>query len=408
MIPLIRNRMAAIVVGLLVIGLPAVCHADLTKKQLQILKTEFLPAWQRGNTQGVLVSLNKAMRSMTDEQLVELDQLLTQQKIPASSQLLLETRLMLMRQGLGKELPRPGHKETLLLLACVYDEAAEILDESQAKIRQLTDLNVDSSFQEFDTALWDAHVMARKLEASMTVVSDLVEVLSRRNQIRLDQLEPRQKEMLDQDITVTADELKMSWKLLKEHDISARIRRLSHARKTLNAMTDQKETFLAAWSISQDPPLIQDALKQAVQHGYHFHLAELQVPQLSETVQQTADQASQLAGEELLAKSRLLFEGLHWWFRGRYGMGTDGYGLLKSPAALHDDQAMFALMMPEIPPVPTSPLDHPEQMIPEYDRRHHHIWAWEYRQLGTSTATNSETRRSGPTELRTTTLSRFY
>ena len=42
---------------------------------------------------------------------------------------------------------------------------------------------------------------------------------------------------------------------------------------------------------------------------------------------------------DLLEKSRLLYTGLHWWLRGRYGKGTDGFGLLKSPAAMKSEQA---------------------------------------------------------------------
>lgn len=405
------SYLRAMVCLLLVAFSSTVCSADLTKKQIEILENEFLPAWNRGNTFGVLESLSSAMRKMDAEQLVELDSLLAKQKIPASSKILLDSRLLLMRQGLGKELPRPNRRETILMLEYAYVESGSILSDCQSKIEELQKLNLDSTFGEFDEALWNAHVASRKLETTLTVVNDLVVVLSQNDRFETEDLDDEQKELLEQDFTVTADELLAGFTMLQEQEVAARVLRLSHATKVLAvSKDDHKERFLAAWSINQDPMLIQNSLEAAAQNGHEFSLATLQDDQLPGKVQEAAQLGRGLAGEPLLTKSRLLFEGMHWWFRGRYGMGTDGYGLLKSPAAAHDDQAMFALLMPEVPPVPTGPDVDKNEQIPEFDRRHHYVWAWEYRDLvGTNgKATAKSIEGGGVANVRTTTLSRFY
>lgn len=49
--------------------------------------------------------------------------------------------------------------------------------------------------------------------------------------------------------------------------------------------------------------------------------------ELAEQVRESLTYGRQLAGEDLLMKSRLLFTGLHWWYRGRYGAGSDSKAL---------------------------------------------------------------------------------
>ena len=109
---------------------------------------------------------------------------------------------------------------------------------------------------------------------------------------------------------------------------------------------------------------------------------------------------------DLVTKSRLLYHGMHWWMRGRYGLGPDGFGLLKSVAALNSPLAQFPLYMPAKTPTPTDPTIS-GYSVPKFDRRHHYIWMYEYRVL--RRRHTSETKvLNRKQELTSTKLGEFY
>ncbi len=383
-------------------------QADLTKKQIKILETEFWPAWNIGNTQGILESLNRVVRSMDAKQLKELDELLVDRKIPSSSQLLLESRLMLLRQGMGKKLPRPGQQEMLSTLGFIDDDVSSQLDAAHRLNEALDLLTENTSFETFESLLWDTHVTTQKLESSARLVEYAVDLLKKSQRTKWKDLKTDQKELLNRDFVAIAEELETLKQNLREHEVVARIKRLTHAKNVLGSdLSERKSQFLAAWSASQDALVIQEAL-QAAGKKPEFEHPLLQNEQLHKDVKLLAERAQEMASEELLVKSRLLFEGMHWWYRGRYGMGTDGYGLLKSPAAVKDEAAYFALLMPETPPTPTPAGASRHDQIPEFDRRHNYIWAWEYRTLERFNH-SYQYNHDGKNEItQQTKLSRFY
>ncbi|MDG2014927.1 MAG: hypothetical protein P8J33_15590 [Pirellulaceae bacterium] len=386
----------------------ATAQADLTKNQIKILETEFWPAWNIGNTQGVLESLNRAVRSMDAIQLKELDELLADREIPPSSQLLLESRLMLLRQGLGKKLPRPGQQEMLSTLGFIYGDVSSQLDSAHLLSDSLDLVTENTAFDRFEILLWETHVTTQKLESSLRLANYAADLLKKSKRTKWKKLDAEQKELITHDFAATVEELETLKSNLREHEVVARIKRLTHARNILaNDESERKSQFLAAWSASQDSLVIQEAL-QAAGKKVNFKHPLLQDEDLQEDVGRLAERAKEMASEELLVKSRLLFEGMHWWYRGRYGMGTDGYGLLKSPAAVRDDAAYFALLMPEEPPTPTRPDVSKHAQIPEFDRRHDYIWAWEYRTLEQFDERVQHRHDSQVEITQQTKLSRFY
>ena len=118
----------------------------------------------------------------------------------------------------------------------------------------------------------------------------------------------------------------------------------------------------------------------------------------------------QLAREsagDLVTKSRLLYRGLHWWLRGRYGLGPDGFGLLKSVEALSSPLAQFPLYMPAGMPTPSDPTE-TGYSVPRFDRRHHYIWMYEYRVLRRHFASASRKLGGNRTVTSRTTFDQFY
>ncbi len=408
----LRKALFPFMTCLVVVALTtSVVHGELTKNQIKILENEFLPAWNVGNTFVVLESLNKAVRTMDEEQLAELDALLLKQGIPASGELLVESRLALLQQMSAKDLSKPGLRETALTFQYVRNEIDTFKESSSKLSSQLTEALSQPSFDKLESLLWDMHVMSQQAVTSIKQAEYAVELRAINRRFKPKQiakLPEAQQEIMDFDFDASLEQLQTIQRDLAENRIVARWQRLKYSVDVLGkADASRTDQFLAAWSVNQDSQLLNEALQAAGE--VPFRHPELKDNQLAELLGPMIAKASELASDELQTKSRLLFEGMHWWYRGRYGMGTYAFGILKGPEAVTSDQAAFALMMPTEPPTPTDPAIESRYPVPELDRRHHYIWAWEYRTVTAQTTKDSKIIASSERRLGSIThLSRFY
>jgi hypothetical protein len=398
---------------------PCDSSADLTRKQTNILETEFLPAYDRGNTLGVLQSLSAVVGSMTENQMDELDGLLAARQLPNSSQLLVESRLTLLQQDPGRRLPRPGLRELVLMISHIDGEIKAVLDAANGQVLEIDNLSSDETFNRYESLLWEAHVLGQKLNSANSLARYAQQTMKSKHRYRFDDLDQPQRDLMNTDFSQLEKEIRAAQVELSERVLMARIKRLQHSADVLQNSDKLKEHYLASWSIDIDGDLIRQELvgvsnrknKGKSKSGTdtpRFNTEYLNDDTLAEEIDGLITDGRDLAGEALLVKSRLLFTGLHWWMRGRYGMGTDGFGLLKSEDALASAEASFALYMPEVTPKPTDPRDSSRYQIPEIDRRHNYIWAWEYRSLGFESSTNSSVRVNSYQNTQEVTMSRFY
>ncbi len=391
----------------LLLQLTMVCqssHADLTKRQLRTLENEFLPAWYRGDTHGVLESLGQVIGQLSDDDVAQLDDMLASQNIPPSSKLLVESRLKLLRQNPDARLRKPALRELLLTLEYIDDETRSLLEDTAALGLAIDGLKGSESFDEYEGLLWDAHVLEQRMGSSIDLAEYAVQLLKSKKRYRTNDLEQEQQDLVNLDFGERSEQLANELKQLSERELLVRIARMTHSRNVLRDTDDLQQHYHAAWSIRMDGDLTDQELKQ----GSAWQLTALQDENLQDQITSLVSEGRDLAGEELLEKSRLLFTGMHWWIRGRYGMGTDGFGLLKSPAALNSEEARFALFMPEKNPEPTDPRETSRYQIPEVDRRHNYIWAWEYRQVQMSTSRDNRVVARDQQVTTETQLSRFY
>lgn len=377
--------------------------AQVHKKHLRELESNFLPAWRQGDNLTVLTSLGKVVQRMSDDQVVELDELLADDQMPKSAQILVEARLSLLRQGMEKQLPKPGVRELLLTLDNIDKEIQKILDEVKVHGDALEKTTENETFEKYESMIWDSHVLEQKLEASITLTEYAVFVLKAKERMLRKKLEPQQRDLIDKDFAGLKDELSQTLKEVNERETLVRMKRLKFANNTLTDSKKLKDRYLATWALETDGRLVREALTAGQPN---FKSTMLNDSELLTDISQQVEEGVELAGEKLIEKSGLLFTGLHWWMRGRYGMGSEASGFLKSQQAVTSDAALFPLYMPEKTPVPTSRYSDSEP-IPEIDRRHNYIWEWEYRKV---VASNSEASFTG-TKNRTTSetqLSRFY
>jgi hypothetical protein len=154
-------------------------------------------------------------------------------------------------------------------------------------------------------------------------------------------------------------------KALHEQAVELRVRRLELADEVLANSNELVERLQAAFVVDQDGKDLVDLFAGATP----FERESLRDPQLAQRIAALHERAWAAAGEDLLKKSNLLFSGLHWWLRGRYGLGTEGRGLLKSELALTDLDSMYALYMP------------PRYSHPAYPARFPYLWQFETRKI---------------------------
>lgn len=385
----------------IVVLLTAVCQADSAPRnrpsgdQLQPKQREAVDfaslAYRQGNPLAVLQSLSPLLAKMSDEQLEAVDGILSDRKIPPVGRLLGEARLSIERQNFQGRLPRVTTREAQLVLPEFERQLQALLKVTESHPVMKDPLPSPDDVEAFEQLLWDAHVLSNQLE-NAEFTADYMNRLATRSSKR------RGKKDQDDPVDYAAivQNLKDTQADLSEREIELRLDRLALAKQLLAKPELTKEKFLAAGAWWVDARLIEEFFQESKRAKRQvFGRDRLNEPGLLKQVASDAQEARELAGD-LTLKSQLLFEGLHWWVRGRYGIGTEMWGLAKSAAAMHSFEAQMALYMPTEPPTPTDPttVDSYSDYVPMYDRRHHYWWAWEDRTVsrgGFSRATKNQT-----------------
>jgi hypothetical protein len=189
------------------------------------------------------------------------------------------------------------------------------------------------------------------------------------------------------DFAALRTELQKTIRDLDEIKAEFRITAVTKATQIIQDSKDFKERLRAAYVVDFDGQMAVNFLRTHLNKETKFERPALQDPKTLSALLTAVQYARETAGD-LATKSRLLYLGMHWWLRGRYGEGPHGAGLLKAPASLVSPLAQFPLYMPASMPTPVDPTE-AGYSIPKYDRRHHYIWMYEYRDI-----TSNETTRS--------------
>jgi hypothetical protein len=370
---------------------------SLTKAQLKVLQEELLPAQRAGDAAGVIKAATSLSAKLDAAHRAAGDKALEGEGLAPLSDLITDTRLRLVEQGLAKSAPQVQPREAVLLLTTLKERIAKLLADGNA--HPCFGKKEPVTLDEYEQLFWKMHVFSNQFTSAerFYVVAQEIKPLAEKY---------KAKDKKDPALAVQ----KADWEKIKSdmadlrerfasRDRDLRVARLSFADKVLTDSKDVKERLLAALVVDMDgeilPPLLaKDSTFPADQ---------------AEKVGKTIEHARQTAGRDLVQKSRWLFTGLHWWFRGRYGVGTAGNGLLKDQAALKSPDVMFGLLMPINPPVPNAPGS--KQPNPLVDRRHHYLWQFETQKVVSSGSQSSSTHvdsQGKPQVSSVTTMSHFY
>lgn len=373
-----------VIVVTLVIAPPPLAASDAPRltPALQQAFEAIRAAHVAGDSAELWQSLARTVARVRDPQVQELNRVLAAEDIPAVEELLVEARLNLVQQGLADALAEPGIRERLLVLSGLDQRIAGTLEQVAEHPLLSADAAATDDLERLERELWDLHVLKNRLLVAERCAGDSVRLARGVPDPTFEQLEPSEKAIVALGRVPDLEEIQQArWNVL-EAELARRLHRLETGVEILRDSTFRRERFLAAYSTHLDARVLSAFFEGRAHHAEPPPLTRKSLgdPETPGRVTALAAEAGQLAGD-LAERSRLFFEGLHWWLRGRYGAGPDLGGLAKSAVALREPGALWWLYMPAEPPVPTDPADPTTPAIPACDRRHHFTWAWEDRRV---------------------------
>ena len=388
--------------------------AQLPSRMKRRLENELAAAYFEGDNETVLAQAAELIQSVAPKRWDDVDLELERLSVPSLGKLLLSSRLELRSSNPQANVPEVTPLELQRTLPALTGELNRIAGDIQlaAKV-QAGDLNV-VDFDDFEQRLWKLHVLRNELLNVSALIDYGRELMTSRAGRAVQALRPRINEhdervpaaSPDQVLTTLANGVVQTKHQIEEATVEIRMDRLAFAVKRTTENAPMVQRIKAAWAGDIDGYALGRYFSQHPDPATRLS-ARLRRADASAIAMSHIEKLRTALGPELLTKSRHLYTGLHWWMRGRYGMGAHGFGLLKSPRSLHDPARMFGLYMPISTPEPTEPGVTPS--IPEVDRRHHYAWMFEYRRLfrtlSSSTRSSSKTTRSPKSKTR---LSRFY
>ncbi|MBW3598373.1 MAG: hypothetical protein KY475_14010 [Planctomycetes bacterium] len=323
------------------------------------------------------------------------DALLAESGLPPVARQFAEARLAELKLKPRDRAPRLSARETLLVLPELRKELESALAAAKDHPVMAEPLPQPESLEAYDELFWNAHVLENQLlNAAMIAeyMTQLAARLSRRDAAKLDEA---RKGIAETDYRAIAERVGAMSRELAERQVELRADRLAMAKEWLGEEQVSQRKFLAAFVWQMDAMLVEEFYragqsKKRRDDGPQYLRARLNDPGFFHEVGANAREARLRAGD-LTTKSTLLYAGLHWWYRGRYGIGPMIFGLAKHPAAIHTEAGQLGLFMPLAPPKPTDParLAQGEAPQPLFDRRHHYWWAWEDRRMDRSGSNES-------------------
>lgn len=349
----------------------------LSRKVISFIETELLPTWTANDPTALLGLLKDQIARWSDSQLASINQFLADKQAPSVQAMLTDARIKLAQWGAEASASEPSPREAALLLGEMRQQAEQLLA-TACEIQLMTDpLPRPQSLTEFRNLLWDGHVQNNQLHNAAGMVA-VAKTLQESKIVRgAKKGSALQKRLLECDFADLAAKIETTRQELNERGVELRVARVAFALRVLAESQDIKERFFAAYAVGIDGALLLAGFKQ---HPQPFGRETLNAAGYVAELESQVQRGTQLAGD-LVKKSELLFAGMHWWRRARYGRGPEFFGLVKNATALASLESQVALLMPRVAPTPVDPAKNPAAQVPDCDRRHHYTWAWQTREF---------------------------
>jgi hypothetical protein len=375
--------------------------AELTRRQIQTLDGEVIPAFRAGQPVKLLDSIGRLLSGASGEQMAAADDILVRTRIPSISELIAEARLALIARGAERNAPRPKPMEVSLALPAIKRRIEGLTAGVAADRLMGPILPRPVSLDEYPEVFRHIYVLDDRLITAGRFTDFAAGYGRVAATIPRDRLTPEQTAALETDFARVATDIAWQRRELYEREMELRVQRTADAIAVLERRGAIKEKLFAVHSFDVDGILIE----QFYERDEWARTGQLLRPRLREeglaaAIKREVRKARNDAGH-LVKKSRLLYGGLSWWRRGRYGQTHPTGGWLKSTDLPWDDEIVPPLCgpyellsrvtfdprpigtpngwlyMPSGAIKPTAPTDLSTASVPLYDRRHHFTWIWE-------------------------------
>ncbi|MCE9527411.1 MAG: hypothetical protein K8R36_15315 [Planctomycetales bacterium] len=374
---------------------PEIKPAKLTPKQISFVKSELIPAYQSGEPINILNLVSGQLARWTDPQIAGMNQLLAELHAPTLDKMITDARMNLVRAQMTDKGPEATAREAAIVLREIKRQIEEILKTAQGIELMKDPFPKPKSMTEFRDQYWMAHVQNNQLINAEGLAFQANLIMQSKVVSKAKNASAADKAIFATKFPDITTKIRTVHRELNERSVELRVERVKFAIKVLQDSKDIKERFFAAYAVGVDGELLVNGFKE---FPGPFVRSTLSAPGYVEALTSDVERGKKLAGD-MVKKSQLLFAGMHWWRRGRYGLGPELNGLLKSAAAQTNLAAQIPLNMPRVTPVPVDPAKNPLNQIPTFDRRHHFTWAWQTRQFqmtgtGSSSSSNTSTQAS--------------
>ena len=406
--PILRRNWFVLTSLAYALSISSTSDAALPNRVKNVIKQRVAVAWADEDVETYSKLLENLLSRLDAEDILEVDQILANEGAPATGELLLDAQ---MRNVLGRnaKLANLNPREVAISMPVLQQRIQDLLAEVREMPVFAETLPDFADMEKYEEAFWDIHVASNRLKNAARMSRVGKTLVDKALEKRLNKLTDDEVANLEIDFTDLEKQLGDSVSELAEIKTELRIHAVAKATAIVRESRDFKERLRAAYVVHFDGQRVIDYLRE--QDISKLSRPLLRDPNLLSSVRVAVNHARENAGDVAI-KARLLYLGMHWWMRGRYGEGPDGMGLLKSVAAVKSPLARFPLYMPERPPRPTDPASPSAgPQTPRFDRRHHYIWMYEYRQFQARLANDSNIIARKKTDGKITSrtkLSRFY
>lgn len=374
----------------------------ISKRTQNQIKTKIIPAYHQNDWVANEKVLTNWVTKFDATELDRIDEILDEQGVPSIGEIILDARVAELLSGASSAKSSP--RELVRSMPVLYGRVEDVLEKIRATPFMSAELPSYQSVEDYHDVFWNIHVARNELTTAERSARYGLSILAETEKKKIRGLSDEELATLDIDFAKQASRVAEAINDLTEAKVEVQIMALDTATETMQSSKSYKDKLKAAYLIEFHADPVLQSLKKSTS-GYKR--IALQDKTLLSSVEDKVHYARESSGD-LTKQARLLYLGMHWWMRGRYGQGPDGMGLLKSANVLKTVEAQFPLYMPTSTPEPTAPeMSNYSQAIPKYDRRHHYIWMYEYRRmlsnvvLQGNTEHDSETRTTSITKLNT-------
>lgn len=342
---------------------------NLTRSIKQQLTEQIVPAIESQN-QVELINLLSPIIKSSPQQLEAIEDFCKTKRLPSVRTAFIDALLDQIQQGNNVQAAIANVDAVHYVGGELVDKIEGVVAKTKLHTVMKDPLQVSGDFTESEELFWDVHVLHNDLANSQRLVkfgTAITSAFSKKLQLSDEGRDFVAKfETAKNKLTILAS-------TVKERTAELRIHRFNWAKTELDNKPDFKSRFIAAMCLKVDAEHVVDFLKN--NKPTRSLLAEFQLIDKINTTLSEADKKH----DELMKKAVLLRTGLHYWVRGRYGVGPQVYGMLKHPAAMKSQQVMQALYMPRERPLPISAYHNKKSSSIGFERRHLFTWAAECR-----------------------------